>query len=458
MTTTEFKPNNFDEVETDYWKDYNYWQTQETLTIWNEVSKLKTKNWIIDTADSFSSVDNSYSLFVANPDWAIFSLWIDWMIKTFKIWFYWNTLLAYETLETELKNWLWIDYEVNYISWTEYSISKTNWESIIKTSPNLVKNITLNNFDTISIIDIIIDWLTVSLNWLTHWWNSLTALNYLVTQLPSIYYTSVNSNILTIARIDWAVPVISKNLYNRYDYLLQTRSTSIFTSWDKVDFLQSTIDSSVFSYTYPWTSFSYTFINVPLWSQSWLNKYNIYWTILFDIIYWSLSGSYTKSAISSISTSWIDFWWYQATITKSWYTQIVWPDFKYKINWLWTEISWTQISIIENNHLADIVIATYTKISITLTLWVNNFFIPCAMNIKNIEITAVSSVWSSNWVRNYIDWNSCTSKYGTTTEFVNNYIFKTDNNNYWEIVSVRSNWFVINWNTNTSNKITYTCT
>jgi hypothetical protein len=80
------------------------------------------------------------------------------------------------------------------------------------------------------------------------------------------------------------------------------------------------------------------------------------------------------------------------------------------------------------------------------------------MKIKKIDITAVASWWSSIWSYTYREWNTCTAKYSTTTEFVADKVFKTDASNTWYVVWIRTNWFIMNWTTNTSNKLDYICT
>ena len=68
----------------------------------------------------------------------------------------------------------------------------------------------------------------------------------------------------------------------------------------------------------------------------------------------------------------------------------------------------------------------------------------------------LSSVWQSEWVYENRE-QTCTVKYGTTVERVSDKIFKTDGSNYGNILSIKKDWFIINWTTNTSNKLNYTC-
>jgi hypothetical protein len=66
---TDYKPNVLTPQQNDYWKDYNYGQTQEALTIGNEVATPKTKSGTFDTSDtSIEKVQQDFTLSVADPD------------------------------------------------------------------------------------------------------------------------------------------------------------------------------------------------------------------------------------------------------------------------------------------------------------------------------------------------------------------------------------------------------
>jgi len=240
--------------EVPYYTDvFSPWETKEQLRVWFEVSSPKIMSWTIDTSTA-TLADRVYTLAVPNPDWKIFSIWIDWMEKTFKIGFFWNTPLAYSTLETELRAWLWTDYTVTYVSWTNYTISKYDWSAISKTSPNLVRTITLTWFDSISVVDVIVDWVTVSLNWATHSWSASTAITYLKSQLStSLYYMNDDSNVLTIARKDWAIPTISKTQYNLYTYSINYSYSDTPNVWQFWDYTDTTINGVVYRTTWTWT-------------------------------------------------------------------------------------------------------------------------------------------------------------------------------------------------------------
>lgn len=466
-----------DESSSPYYTDmYNAWETKEQLQVWFEVAKPKTASGTIDTSDStLTKLDNIYTLSVANPDWKIFSIGIDWMEKTFKIGFYNNTPLAYSDLETQLQTWLWYDYQVAYVSGTNYTISKTDWTTISKTSPNLVRTITLTWFDTISVIDVIVDWVTVTLNWPTHSWDASTAITYLSEQLSStIYYMNNTSNVLEIARKDWAIPVITKTQYNKYTYqviwyaLENISSANAWWNWwanpIKSNIHSITIDWVTYTYTYPYVDwlqygFNYTPVNLSWWVQATVNSFTN-WQILLDIMYsWLWSGTYTKSSISTYPSA--TYFWFQFSLNRNDYSQITKTfSYEYVLQPDLTRYYTTYqngFNIVETNHLADITVATLTEITITSTLSWYWIFIPVWFNPKKIQMTATSSVWSSTWTWTS-DWQSCTTKYGTTTAFVTDKIFKTDASNYGNIITTRRWWFTITWTVNTSNKLDYICT
>lgn len=573
----DFTPTVLDNTKNSYWKDYDYWNTQEPLSIWLEVSAPKTKSWTFDTADTWiTKVQNESTLSVANPDWKIFSIGIDWMDKTFKIWFFNNTALAYSTLETELQTWLWIDYEVTYVSWTNYTIKRTNWTVISLSHPNLVRTITLSWFDTISKVDVIVDWVTVQLVWATHSWSASTAITYLKSQLStSLYYMNDDSNVLTIARKDWAIPTITKAQYNFYTYRVNYTYWDTPSSWQYHNYTNTTIDwTAYYTYGSQWRPFYWDRIvrnlwgyteNIDIWIQDstssvstagWtyitpnnqelllttiekhtsstatrclLRKWSDVWTILSTVSFswnvatfnyeldiwidyyimadnnwstytqtfknnptrgWELTNSntsdvrniqkvnisvlnsptwYTKSVQFNKSSWWSDSTWTSANtalyfnqthylnINKTDYTAMTFSSLNhYTFPWSFPDDT-AKYSLTTTNHLADITVWTLTEISITLTLSWFSYFIPCAMNIKQIEMKATSSVWvSESWIRKLWE-QSCTTKYETTTAFVTDKIFKTGAWDFGNITWILTNWFLMNWTTTVSNKIDYIC-
>lgn len=247
----EVVDNTVKETTTDYFTEiYSPWETKKQLIVWQEVATPKSVSWTIDTTDlTIETVWNTYTLSVDNPDWKIFSLWVDWVTKTFKIWYFWNTALAYAQLETELIAWL-TAYDVEFDNWTDFNISRKDWQELSITHPNLTRTITLSWFDTISIVDVIVDWVTVQLAWVTHSWNENTAITYLKSQLSStLYYMNDDSAVLTIARKDWEIPVITKTQYNLYTYAISYKYDDLSrVTWD---YTNSIIDS--ITYTTPWT-------------------------------------------------------------------------------------------------------------------------------------------------------------------------------------------------------------
>lgn len=570
----------------DYYTDiYNPWQTKEQLEIWQEVN-LKQSTWIINTS-TVSVSGRTYTLSVPNPDWEIFSMWIDWHYKTFMIWPYNDEAFAYITLEWFLKAWfieLWTQYNIDYISWTNFKMSRLDWAEISYTSPNLVRTITMDNFGIQSEIDIIIDWDTYKIpTWTSS--SSSWAIAYLATILPTVtYYFNINQldlKELRIARIDWAVPIITSTEYDKFTYSINYDTRDTPSAWQYLDYNTTSIDllnkiydtgwdssrriswdqiirdilwynhTAIIANTTQTTTADKKWINVTP-QVSWYNNKNLKvysitkdsactatrayilskpwgvilvqswfsWNIAnfnytfnpadstsFDIVVDNQWNDYTYT--ESYSASDEDYWLYSVNNWTrnniSWIT--IWTDglnlsqynyssiFRY--NW-WQDTEWiynryyfwynhsllisksdySSISINGINHYTDpwsypdndlwyslttdsntatIVIWTYTEIVITNSLSGNNYFIPFKIYPTRIVINAVSSWGSSEW-----EWKarkqSCVSKYWVTVEEVDNYIFKTDTNNFWKILSVTKKWLLMSLTTNQNNKLTYNMT
>ena len=478
-----------DESINPYYTDiYSPWQTKEQLQTGLEVAPAIEVTWLIDTAISYTTINNTYTLNIPSIN-KIFSIWIDWINNTFYI-------TAYNTFETELRAWLWVNYTVTYVSWWNYIILRNDWRIIIKTSPNLVKKVVLSSFDTISKIDLTIDWTTISLDWATHSWNSWTAFTYLITQLPSsTYYAMVEWTDLVIARIDWTIPTITKTQYNKYDYTVAWFATPSYnyntmssTVWwattisIKLDYYTITIWWTTYTYTLPVTkdnadhTWTYTYNNfTPTAYTHW--NYNSFWDYFLDYIYDQLS-SYTKTSIVKQTDSWIYVNQVSFTFKNGTRSQITIAsnNAQYiRSTWVWitwdtvmrsyiyTNYPWFQVtpffSITENTHTADMTVSTYTEITITLTnWWWTYYYIPVLMkNIKSVTINAVWNNWNSEWTWNFNDWQSCIARYSSSTYNVSNYIFKTDWSNYGNIISVWIWHIIITWVTNSSNKLSYIC-
>jgi len=467
-----------------YYTDaYNLWLTKEQITIWNEVKEIKTEIVEIDTSDtSIEKVWQSFILTVPNPDGKIFSMWIDWMEKTFKIGFFGNTTTAYNTLVSEMQTWLWIDYTVTYLSWTSISISKYDGSVITKTTPNLVRNINLSSFDSISVINVIVDGVTVVLDWPTHSWNANTAITYLMWQLSSsLYYMDDDLSNLIIARKDWAIPVISKTQYNKYTYhviwyssIINPTSTNLWWSaWStevKEYKIYANIDWNTSNYTLSsWltftpTSATITFPNITALSPSQTdNNDNHHWTKALDMLYWLVPWTwYTKWSITTYSVSWTDFFGYQFPYNKNDYSQSVsTASIDYIIDTSLALVNVTSLiwfSSAETNHKADITTTTYTEITITNALSSNGYYIPVWFNPSKIEITAESTAWRSTWTWEW--WakrwiQSCNS---SVSWFVSDKVFQTSGANYGNITKITRAWFYINWTTAIANKLYIKCT
>jgi len=556
---------------------YAPWSSIDQLQVWLEVKKPKEITGTIDTSDSWiTKVMNTYRLSVPNPDGKIFSLWIDWNDKTFKIGYFWNTALAYSTLESQLQSWLWSAYILSYDTWTYFDIERVDQKAISTNSPNLVRDITLSDFETESLIDVIVDWTTVQLDWATHSWSASTAITYLETQLSSsTYYMNDNSNVLTIARIDWAIPVITSTEYDRYTYRMNYEYADTPASWQYLDYCDSTINWTDYRF-YEITAtraFDWDEIIRNLWGyeldETWINSplssatgSISYWISITARLDWQLksitkissctatrailkSSWWTTLATASFSwdvasfdytiTSWttyllqadndwanytVQFWQNLSVVEYDLFSYNIWNP-TYNIDWCsiepahptwfttsvqfnksswWSDSTWTsanksvyfnethylyinetdysaitfdsnnhytdpwsfpddsaKYSLTTTNHKATIATTTHTEITITSSLLTNAYKIFVWMNIRKIELEAVASWWSSLWEWT-AEWQSCTTKYWTTTTIVDDKIFKTDATNYWNIYDVKLWSFIIQWTTDTSNKLNYTCT
>ena len=461
-----------------YQQPQEHWQTKEQLIIGNEVAPLAQKSGTIDTADTtLTKIDNVFRLSVANPDGKIFSMTINGQSKTFMIGFFWNSALAYSTLETELQTWLWVDYIVNYDTGTFFNISRVDGTAITYSNPNLVRNIALSGWNEHARIDIIIDGTTYSILG-TSYATSTLALDYLVTTLTgSTYFVTRESTNLVIARKDGAIPTITKTQYNRYTYNITGRDSTLWptsadlwgSNWStdaKAYRSRVTIWGITYTYTLSsgitWSTIdvTYTASNPSFWSWD-IRNTDYRWSALVDYFYSQISWTYTTSNFSYTSISWTDRDIFSFDFYNSNRTQHLKTNFEIdyvKDSWLGivTSTDYNWVDLIETNNLADITVTTYTEISKTFTTLSNNFYIP-TYNIPNtIRITAVSSVGNSTGEYKRRE-QSCTAKYGTTTEVVADKIFKTNASNFWNIVLIKRWGFVINWTTNTSNKLDYVC-
>jgi hypothetical protein len=407
-----------------YYTDvYTPWQTKQQLEIWKEVLPASIYEWFIDTSDSYTTINNSYSFTISSVN-KIISIWIDWVNKTFNI-------TSYSSFLTNLQNWLWVNYTVTNPSWWNYVILRNDWRSITKTSPNLVRKVSLSSFDTISIIDLIIDWTTISLNWATHSWNSWTAFTYLITQLPWwVHYAMVEWADLIIARIDWAIPVITETLYNKYTY------DYLFYDWDTPNSWQGWLYSDV---TIDWTTYRTNWTEARpfewLWLVAWLMwEQTTYWSSLPTTEAWNTSAfwplvtmltswsikSITKDS-NSTATRWIiknSSWTIVATATFSW--NVATFSSPYAVT------AWNQYYF-----QADSNGSTYTRAYTTSSSTVPwaNFVFP--WNVSNITAVTMNvsspTTWytkSNSWLHFYINKNDYTT---ITWSILNHY-----NGGYWD--------------------------
>ena len=528
--------------------DYTYWNSQNTLDWQLALRNNTTFSWSFDTANNstFTLTGNTYTLTIPSLN-KIFSLWIDWNNKIFYP-------SSYTTLTTDLQNWLGDNYSIVYTSWWVYDISRIDTLAITRTSPNLVRFVSITNYDSITKIDLIIDWTSYTLDWTVY--PSLNdAINHIISLFPvNTYYAMYENFWLVIARVDWTIPTIIKTQYNKYTYLTWFFVWNTPNSWQGWLWSDVTVDWTTYrtygtgwrpfqgDWIVPWLLWTRNNTNTNTWwtteiwntAAAWpivtmLNSWQIasitktsnctatrwiiknsWWTIVatatfswntatfsspYSVTAWqqyyfqadSNGGTYTREYISNSSTCPAPdfvFPWYTANIITvtinlvspiTWYTKsLYWTSWNYyylNINkndyttitttinnhynwWFWDDSNFLDNQ--QTNHLADATTTTYTEITITLTSLTNSYYIPFQFYAKKIIFNAISSWWTSEWARE-VNSQSCTSKYSTTTIFVPNKIFQTDTNNYWNVLSVTKKWMILNWNTNTSNKINFIC-
>lgn len=459
----------------EYYTDmYSAWESKQQLVIWQEVADKNIKSGDINTSDSsLQTVDNVYALDVPDPQLEIFSIWINWIEKTFYIPNYWSAATAYSDLETQLSNWLWSEYIVEYDSWTTFNISRIDGTTITKTTPNLVRNIEITDWNTHTKIWVTIDWTTTTIDWGTYP-SIADGIDHIISQLPLLtFYTKRDWNNLTIARIDGVIPVISKTQYNRYttdwtgfDNVIWPTSSELWGSdgSEKAPAYKSrvTIDGVEYEYELDswltWSDTTYSYV----WNVATYNVRNILYraSALSDEIYWTLPWTYTTSwitidLIDGTDRNVIDF-----LVYKNDYTQIsvTWFEIQYPIDSGLTTVNtsaYNWISTSETNHLADSTTTTYTEITITLNKTSNNYFIPTFNTPNKITIRAISSLWNSDGIYEIRE-QSCTAKYSSNTFKVSDKIFKTGSWDFWNIVLIKRTWFVITWTTTVSNKLSWT--
>ena len=463
MEYKEINNDTINEPESNYYSDvYSLWETKEQLVIWQEVAKTSELSWIIDTDDTtITKIDNIFTLDVPNPDWKLFSLTIDWVSKVFKVWYFGSASAAYDNLEAQLIAWL-TDYTVEYTGGTTFTIQNTLWTAISKNEPDLVRDITLSGWSPKSFITITIDWISVDIDW-SIYASSNNALDYFRSQISPTTYLSFTASwwVLWIARADWAIPVITSTEQTNYTYVLECDYTALWTP-PYFDYATTTVDWTTITYD-PWfdpnvfATLNYNFNRTPLWLYTINNNY-FHWTWIFNEILNLLipDADYTVWTVIA--------WWeptvfdFTVPIEKTDLTQIVWGDVIIYTTFP-TNLGTSNFTMraIETSYTASITVSTHTEIIITFALSSNNFLIPCKTKIHKIILKAISSNWSSEGTYE-LKTQRCASQYSTTTEEVSGKIFKTDGSNYWHIVKIQLWAFVMNWTTNTSNKINFTCT
>ena len=325
-----------------YYQDaYNLWNSKEPLKIWVWVAKPKNATITFDTATLTSTVDNVYTLTVPNPDGKIFSMNIDGSSKTFSIWYFWNTSLAYSTLVSQMNTWLWVYYSVSYISWTSIQITKFDKSTLSFSPANLTKSIVLNTFTTNSLIQFTIDGTAIFINGNTYGWSAQTALNYLDTQLPlNTYYTIVSWSTMIISRIDSTVVTITQNsTYYKYDLVYNSYYMWVSQLWDN-----ATVTVDGVAYYMDWTKTWYFKWDRILRNLQWL--YTSVDSNTAMVNWWGITWQYwvrfysknTQNLIKVTRPAWCTAT--RAILKNDAWTQLVtanysWDDatFNYQLSW-----------------------------------------------------------------------------------------------------------------------------
>ena len=490
-----------DETTTDYYSDiYSPWETKEQLKVWDEVEQSIYKTWEFDTADAtITKTSNVYNFYIPNPDGKIISLelaaWWDTDVHTFGIGFFWSSSTAYLTLESEMQDWLWVEYIVTYLSAWNFSVERADKTEFGLSDVNRARVINIDDTSILSDTTITIDGVDFVLSWNA---NNLAARTDFESQLTANwnYYFFSASNAVSIARKDSEFMTISVVTTPNYTYSIDwrnrrawldssrnVRNSDIFwTGWSAEVFVKSNelkLNGVQYKVDNPVTTTSYTYSED--FTDPWVTKsfagygqWGIQWAILVDEIYKNLWASYTVTnfAVSTNDTTANDL----ATISfnKNDYSQVVLDD-TVNITWRYNDsaltqdgrhfqlLTWAtggqelQYIFTEDSNEQTITNTAYTAISSTLTRTWFSYFIPTQWYPKLIEIKAVSSWWSSEWKWEKRE-QSCTAAYWSTTEIVSDKIFKTDAGNFWQLTKIKRWWIEITRTTNKSNKITWACT
>ena len=269
------------------------WLNIEQLYVGQEVKKPTEIRGQFNTNDaSLTRVNNFYNLNVPDPEWEIFSFSIDGIDMVFSIGNFWgNPTLAYEKLETQLQEQLWDIYTVEYVWSGDFTIVKQFEKTVSFSELDLVRTITLTDWDNLSIIDITIDWVTISIDWQNES-TANDALDYFTSQIDSSLYYYSNSSwwAIQIARKDTSIPVISFSTTDRNTYRLSYEYSDTPSTWQFLDYVDTTIDALTVRYTEQVTSRAY------------------YWNQIIDNLRWERSESSTFIWSEVTRTPWDWLW------------------------------------------------------------------------------------------------------------------------------------------------------
>ena len=223
---------------------YNWNSVIQGLAIdWDDVYHIEGNN-LYKNGQTFA-LSNSYNVTFTGIDGKPFSINIDWVSKVYQFGFFWNETTALSSFLTQLNT----DFPTYTItrSWAVFTFVRGG-NSINISNPWLIKKIQINDFNIHSKIDVIIDWITYTWDWVTHSANANTFLNSITASLSSSYkYTSASGGIIYIGKQHTTMSV-SINEYDRYTYKVQYRSSDTPSSGQYLDYTTLTVEWVQYKY------------------------------------------------------------------------------------------------------------------------------------------------------------------------------------------------------------------
>jgi len=228
----------------------------------------------------------TYNLSVTTIDWYVFWLDVDWIKYITKIWPFSNETTAKATLLTTLQTWFWAWYTITQPTAWNYHIVNNAWTSFTVSNYSLWKVVeNPTTWDVSMKADVVIDTTTINiLPWV--YTNFSDVKTYIVSQLPSWYYTQYLSSWLLITRDDTTMVTITVTNMTTYTYWISYNNQSMWSgrSWSYTD----------------------TSINWIVYRSTWTNTTNFYWSLIGRDLQW-----FTTDAVS----------WFNDSSQYNWYSE-----------------------------------------------------------------------------------------------------------------------------------------